>query len=108
MIPVSTTNGNSSPFAPCIVMILTASSSPSGTGTSLTRDPSSACTCIQSRNERSELPPDSAKARACSTMKRYLLHCSLVRGCSRAASIRSRSLMNPSVRAAGEEIIRLL
>jgi hypothetical protein len=40
--PVSTTTGNSRPLAAWTVMIRTADSSPSGTGTSVTRAPSDA------------------------------------------------------------------
>ena len=62
--PVRMTTGNSSPFAPCTVIMRTASSSDSGTGASVTRAPSSACRCTHPRKARSELPPATAKARA--------------------------------------------
>ena len=63
-------------------MMRTASSSVSGTGVSVTRAPSLRCRSIHSRKLRREPPPASVKALACATMKRYLRHCSRLRGVS--------------------------
>ncbi len=74
VMPDTIVMGNCRPFAPWMVMMLTASSSVSGSTVSATRALSDACRRAHSRYSRSEPPSASLHARAWSMTNRSRRH----------------------------------